>query len=118
VDGAAGGNGVAEHLTTALLGAVRSLVGTSHFDLTQDGEQIGGGDLGCRALAETREDERLERPDCLGKRRRRELRFLQRQPLARDGLEGVALGDLLGLALLAGVDAGGELLSRRRTWKI
>jgi len=58
------------------------------------------------------EDQRLEGPDGLGKCGRRELRFLQCQPLARDRLEGVSLSSLLGLPLGARINAGGKLSPR------
>jgi hypothetical protein len=110
VYGPAGCDGVAEYLATALLGPMRGLVGAADFDLAQDSEKVQRGDLADGSLPQSREDKGLESPAGFGECGRRQLGFLQGQPFASDGLEVISLGSLLGLALRARVDAGGEQL--------
>ena len=98
-------DGVPEDLAAALQGSVRRLMHSSGLDRPQHGQELGRGDLGDRAGAEARVDERVQDPSRLGHRDLGQFLGLQGQPFLGDQLEAVLERDLVRPVLDAGIDA-------------
>ena len=79
-------------------------MGAAFLDFAQGGEQVWRRDGRYRPFAQSRKDQLLEGPLGFLERGGREFLFLQCQPFAGDGLEGVGARGFLGLALGAGID--------------
>ena len=88
------------------------LVNPSALDALEHLEHINRPELGDGTRADIRKHQSFKGPYRLGEGGRRQLPFLQRQPFARDRFKGICVGELLGLALTAWINASGELPAR------
>jgi hypothetical protein len=98
-----------------MFGAMRRFVRSALFDFAQRREQIGCLDGRDGSIAESHENQCLERPFDFVEGRRTQLMFLQRKPLTRDSLESIGSRNLLCLPLRAGIDPADEAARVRTT---